>query len=346
MGAGDYWRHQAAIATYAQTRDAEAVSAEIAELYRTAYNQIAYNMRGIFGAFTGKHRLTDKEAMRILNQLDDPTDLKAMRRILQQQGTNAAAEAAAMLDAPEYKRKLARLQSLMEQTKDISRRLYRQDMAKQRAWYTGLCSDAYYHAIYATQREVGFQFSFNHIDDKLIRSIMETPWDGAGFSTRLWNNVSGVAREVQKQIAWGYITGKTEQRMAKELANKYAAGAFESRRLIRTQSSYVSNEAQMRAYEECSAEQYQYVATLDTHTDGGCGALDRLIFLVSARRPGLNCPPMHPFCRCTTKIYIDQSTRAELKRRARDPVTGRNKLVPASVSYTEWAKQNGITPRK
>lgn len=346
MSSSSYWSRRAALLMYDRIESAEEISAEIAEIYRHAYNQIAHDLSGIFGKYEKAYGLSDREAMRLLNTLADPGDLKALKQALKKAGTEEALQIKAMLDAPEYRRKIARLQALQDKINDISRSIYQQDLTAQRRWYTGLCSDTYYQTIYNVQREVGFQFSFSHIDDKLIRKIMSSRWDGSGYSERLWSNVDGVAREVRKQLTWGYITGKSEQRMAAEIANKYAVGAFESRRLVRTEAAYLSGEIQAQAYKECGADRYQYVATLDSRTDEECGALDRKIFNVKDRKPGINYPPMHPFCRCTTKIYIDQDTRADMKRRARDPKTGKNKVIPASVSYTEWAKQNGITPRK
>lgn len=50
--------------------------------------------------------------------------------------------------------------------------------------------------------------------------------------------------------------------------------------------------------------------------------------------------PMHPFCRSTTIIHLGGDVVPGLKRRARDPETGENKLVPASMNYQEWYDKN------
>lgn len=337
-----YWRKRNALLMYDRMEGAEEISTEIAEIYRTAYNQLANDMADIFSKYEQSYGLNDKEAMRLLNTMTNPADIEELKRRLATVGTDEAKQIKAMLDAPGFQRKLARFQAIQDEVNDISTNIYKQDLSKQRRWYTGLCRDTYNQTMYDIQREVGYGFSFSHIDDKLIRRVMASRWDGAGYSARLWSNVDGLAKEVQKQLTWGLITGKTERRMAAEIANKYAVGAFESRRLIRTESCYLSNEIQFKAYEEAGADRYMYIATLDSKTDEECGALDRRIFYVKDKQPGLNCPPMHPFCRCTTKIYIDQDTRADMKRRAKDPETGKYKLVPASMSYTEWKAQNNI----
>ena len=342
MKSATYWSKRASLLMYDRMEGAEQVSQEIAELYRTASAQLAHSMGDIFFTYEKKYRLSDKDAMRLLNTLTDPTDMQQLRRALMSAGTEEAMDILRLLDSPAFVARIKRLQELQEQIESINRNLYKSDYNLQRKWYTSLGKDSYYHGIYDVQNQVGFQFNFAHINDKLVRDVMNSSWYGANFSERLWSNVNGVTAEVRKQLTWGLITGKTERQMAKEIANKYAVGAFESRRLIRTESCYLSNEMQFRSYEACGADRYQYVATLDSKTDEECGILDRQIFYIKEKKPGINCPPMHPFCRCTTKIYIDQNLRDDMKRRARNPVTGKNEIVSANLSYMEWKKQNHI----
>ena len=45
---------------------------------------------------------------------------------------------------------------------------------------------------------------------------------------------------------------------------------------------------------------------------------------------------MHPWCRSTTIAIIGEKMLEGMKRRARDPVTGKTYLVPASMNYREW----------
>lgn len=60
------------------------------------------------------------------------------------------------------------------------------------------------------------------------------------------------------------------------------------------------------------------------------------VFLVSEQRLGKNCPPMHPWRRSTTTAYVTDEELPRMERRARDPVTGRTYLVPATMTYSEW----------
>ena len=71
-----------------------------------------------------------------------------------------------------------------------------------------------------------------------------------------------------------------------------------------------------------------------------CREMDGKVFSRKDAMPGVNMNPMHPFCRSTTIIHLDEGVVSGLKRRARDPDTGENRLVPASMNYKEWYSQN------
>ena len=81
------------------------------------------------------------------------------------------------------------------------------------------------------------------------------------------------------------------------------------------------------------------MATLDKRTSEICQSMDHKVFKVKDRQPGVNCPPMHPFCRSTTIAYLNDETLSLLTRRAQDPETGKTYKVPANMSYPEWYEQ-------
>lgn len=94
--------------------------------------------------------------------------------------------------------------------------------------------------------------------------------------------------------------------------------------------SYFMNMAELRAYEELGIEQYKYLATLDERTCESCSPLDNKIFKVSEAVGGVNYPPMHPHCRCTTTMPTDYA-----RRWARDPLTGKGYKIKG-MNYNEW----------
>ena len=49
---------------------------------------------------------------------------------------------------------------------------------------------------------------------------------------------------------------------------------------------------------------------------------------------------MNPWCRSTTIADISDIELAQMERRTRDPITGKNKTVPANMTYEKWYEKN------
>lgn len=327
---------------YEYMEDAEAVSQELADIYAKAFRQLSYRIDEIYDKFKDQHGLTDKEAMALLNTLKDKTDIdELMKKLAETAKTDPTrADLLAKLESQAYGARIERLEQLQGEIDRMMQQVYNQEKKVTTSHYKDLAQNSYYREIYNVQRKVGFQFSFSAVDPKAIDRLLRSKWSGANYSARIWGNTTGLAREIKEQMILGLLTGKKQAEMAKEIANKYATGAFEARRLVRTESNFVSGQMQLAAYEECDADQYEFVATLDLRTSEICRELDGKVFPVKDAKPGVNMNPMHPFCRSTTIIHVDGLVMDGLKRRARDPETGKNKLVPASTNYKKWYSQN------
>ena len=333
-----YWENRQAQQMYEAMEDAEQISQELADLYAKASRQLNYNIDKIYERFRDKHGLTDKEARRLLNDLKDATDIDELIRKLSLDPKNA--DLVAELESAAYRARIDRLQHMQDEIDLMMQNVYAQEKKITTSHYVDTATNAYYRQIYNVQRQVGFQFSFSAADPRAVALILSSNWSGANYSTRIWNNTQALAKDIKEQMLLGLLTGKTEGEMAKELENKFATGAMEARRLVRTESNFVNGQMQLNAYEECDAEEYEFVAVLDLRTSKQCRELDGKVFKTKDAMPGVNMNPMHPWCRSTTIIHISDEVVEGLKRRARDPVTGENKLVPANMNYKQWYAQN------
>ena len=99
------------------------------------------------------------------------------------------------------------------------------------------------------------------------------------------------------------------------------------------------SEATHAGYAEDSVPKYEILATLDSKTCSICGDLDNEVYEVGKEVVGVNMPPFHPLCRCTTVPHYDDTPTEGLTRVARDPETGKTYEVPADMSYREWKKK-------
>ena len=221
--------------------DAETVSRELADIYAKASRQLNYRIDEIYDKFKDRHGLTDKDAMALLNTLKNKNDIAALKQALAGKAKTdpGYADLLAKLESQAYGARIERLEQLQTEIDRMMQEVYKQEKKITTSHYKDLAKNSYYREIYNVQRRVGFQFSFSAVDPKMINMLLNSKWSGRNYSARIWDNTKGLASELKEQMILGMLTGKTEGEMAREIANKYAAGAFEARRLVRTESNFI-----------------------------------------------------------------------------------------------------------
>lgn len=336
-----YWERRKANEMFHYMERAEKKAEEISRMYAKVSRYLSLEAEEIYEKFRKKHRLSDAEARRLLNMLSDKTSLDELKRALKAEDNDQIkAELLAELESPAYRARIERLEQLQNQLDATMQQVYRQEKVKSRDFYLDLGNEAYYRAVFDIQQRSGVAFPFAAVDQKAIEQVINSKWSGANYSQRIWNNTQALAQDVKEELLINLVTGRTDREAAESIANQFAVGASQARRLVRTESCNLANQMEMLSYEECGIETYIYVATLDLKTSEICRKLDGKRFPVKDQQPGKNCPPMHPWCRSTTICDISDEELAQMKRRARDPVTGKNKTVNANMTYEEWYQQN------
>ena len=75
---------------------------------------------------------------------------------------------------------------------------------------------------------------------------------------------------------------------------------------MRTEGTFIANQASLRGYEEAGIKHYRFVARLDQRTSRICLGMHKQIFKVKDAIAGVNLPPLHPWCRSTTVPVFTQ----------------------------------------
>ena len=329
-----YWINRANYLIYHHMSDAEQTADEIATLYRKASKWLIYEARKIFDRYQNTHSLTEAEARRLISLLQDPSSIDDLKRLLEQEGRNK--DILARLDAPAYQYRIDHLKQIQNQLDNVMTNIYQQEKVLAGDFFVDLAQDAYYRQLYEIQHNTSYAFSFAHIDRKQIDKVISMPWSGKHYSERLWKNQKTLTKALKEELLIDLVTGRPENEAVKILVNKFNQGIYETRRLVRTEAAFIAGELNALAYEECGLKHYQILATLDLRTSKICRPLDGRKYLLKDRQIGKNYPPFHPWCRCTTIVYISEDELKNLKRRALNPKTGRFELVPASMTYDEW----------
>lgn len=340
MSNASYWEKRKARRMFEYMEEAEKAAKEISQVYLKASRYLSLESEGIFEKYQTKHNLSEEEARRLLNRIHDKKSMEELKEALAAaKNSREKEELQAKLESPAYRARLERLQRLQEQLDQTMRDVYRQEKEQSTNHYLDLGEEAYYQGVFEIQKQTGLAFSFARVDADVISRVINSQWSGANYSGRIWRNTQFLAEELKEELLINLLTGRTERETAQMIAERFSVGASKARRLIRTESCYLTNQMEMLSYEECGIETYIFVATLDLRTSEICRSLDGKRFKVSEQRPGKNCPPMHPWCRSTTICGISDEELAEMKRRARNPENGKTYTVPADMTYEEWYRK-------
>lgn len=315
---------------------AEDTADQISVLYLKASRYLSLQADAIFEKYQTKHKLSETEARQLINAMQDRASLDELLQKLRDGGGESKRDLLSQLESPAYRARLERLQQLQLQLDFVAQNVYQQEKMISADFYTDIASESYYRSIYNIQQRADAAFSFNHVSAKTIDKVVNSHWSGKNYSERIWGNTQALAQDLKEELLINLVTGRTNREAAEIISNKFGQGASDARRLVRTESNYVSTEMNFKAYEECGIEEYQYLATLDLKTSKICRGLDGKIYLVKEKQIGKNCPPMHPWCRSTTISVVDRSLIDKMQRSAIDPATGKRIKVPRSMIYEQW----------
>lgn len=343
MNSRDYWERRAAQDMYDRMGTAEDTAAEMNAAIRqtSAYleKEVKAVMRGMqsFG-------ISEAEAKKILNAASDGTALQRLRKAAQQVGDPEKREALlnAINSAGAYRYRITRIEELNKDINRQCRELYKTENRHITSALRNVAEDSYYHEIFSIQKGTGLGFSFSKFSRQDVDRILRANWSGGNYSQRIWKDVSGMTARLKNELLVSMLSGRSGEKTARIFQEQFGVNAFCARRIVRTESAYVANAAQAKAYGEAGIERYRFVATLDSRTCECCAALDGRVFELAKKKPGTNYPPMHPFCRSTTIADFGDEELAGLERRAKDK-DGNTVKVPAGMTYEQW-KEKYVDP--
>ena len=238
------------------------------------------------------------------------------------------------------KARVTRYQALEMQVDAILRQIYAIDyQAESEKTMQEVYEDTYYRTWYSIDQYHGFHQAFAQVEPRTVEKLLEYPFNGAAFSSRLWKQKDHLQTQLTEAVTTMLIQGRHPSTLTKEFAKKMQSKKFDAYRLLHTESSFLMSEATHAGYKEDGVEKYEILATLDSKTCEICGELDGNVYEVGKEITGVNMPPFHPLCRCTDVPHYDDEPTEGLERVARDPETGKTYMVPADMTYKQWHEQ-------
>ncbi len=318
-------------------KDSDETINKISNAYDKAMKDINEDINKIFFKFQSDSGLSIAETKELLNSKIPTKELESIRsKINGIEDKELKRSLMAQINANAYKARMTRLEALKESIYINTKLAADVEINKSTKLYTDNIEKAYYTNLFDIQKGLGIGFNVAQMPLGTIQEILKNNWNNKHYSERVWGNSEVLAQKLEEVITSGLMSGKSSRRMAQELQDMTDYGKSAAERLVRTETTYVTNMAELESYKELGIDKYIFLATLDLRTSPMCREYDGKIIEVFKGISGVNLPPLHPYCRSTTRAYFKNMERERLQRRARDPETGKTYTVHGDMNYQEW----------
>ena len=339
MTNAEYWKQRFTQLEAAQNRKGAGAYLEIEKQYKAAQNELEAQIARWYQRFADSNGISLAQAKQWLKG-QDLAEFKWDVKEYIKYGKENAINGAWMqeLENASSKFHISRLEALQIQTQNSLETMFAQQMGTMKKALSDVYASGYYHTAYAVQQGFGLGWDIAGLDQAQIEKVLSKPWavDGYNFSTRIWNSKTKLIGEVHNELSKNLLTGADPQKAIDSLAKKMGTSKSNAGRLVMTEQAYFSSAAQKDCFNDLDVEEYEIVATLDSHTSDICRSLDGKVFKMSDYKPGVTAPPFHVYCRSTTAPrFKDNFDAGERAARGAD---GKTYYVPDDVTYSEWKK--------
>lgn len=158
----------------------------------------------------------------------------------------------------------------------------------------------------AAAQAMGFGENFYSMNPDIVKQFVGAAWsNGENFSQKIWKNTEKLAGYLNTDIAQGFARGDSYEKLVRNLRQRFGkVSRKDAYRLIYTEGTYVMAEATMQPFTE-DFEEYRLSTAADGKVCDLCRELAKKKFRIQDRQPGANFPPLHPWCRCTFTIEVE-----------------------------------------
>lgn len=339
MTNAEYWKQRFTQLEAAQNRKGATAYLEMEKQYKAAQNELEAQIARWYQRFADSNGISLAQAKQWLKG-QDLAEFKWDVKEYIKYGKENAINGAWMqeLENASSKFHISRLEALQIQTQNSLETMFAQQLGTMKKALSDVYASGYYHTAYTVQQGFGLGWDIAGLDQAQIEKVLSKPWavDGYNFSTRIWNSKTKLIGEIHNELSKNLLTGADPQKAIDSLAKKMGTSKSNAGRLVMTEQAYFSSAAQKDCFNDLDVEEYEIVATLDSHTSDICRSLDGKVFKMSDYKPGVTAPPFHVYCRSTTAPHFKDNFDAG--ERAARGTDGKTYYVPDDVTYSEWKR--------
>lgn len=156
----------------------------------------------------------------------------------------------------------------------------------------------------------GYGGAFYDYNSEVVKLTVNSSWAyGGNFSERIWGNRESLAAYLNNDFAKLIARGVSYDECVTQLRKYYENTSRKNvKRLVFTEGTFVFNEAQARVHEGLF-DYYTLSTAQDRKVCNICAGMERQStanpIRFDERAAGVNFPPLHPWCRCSYIVAVE-----------------------------------------
>ena len=209
MNSRDYWQKR--------SEDRFLKQKTLAQSFERARREIQSQIDAFYGRYARNNAVSLSETQKALSLAelrDFKDDLAAFRKLALDSMSTFNLE----LENLSAQARVARLQALKCRMDAVVERLYISQRELIGGTAVEVYSDQYHRTLFDVDQYTGFHTEFAQINGAAVKRLLDYPFDGLMFSTRLWRQSEDLKPQIQQLVNRMFVTGKPPQDFADELA--------------------------------------------------------------------------------------------------------------------------------
>ncbi len=299
--AKDYWDKRTVMREVRAEVQGVRIMGDVLRLYDKALEDIRKEINALYIKYSDKTGLDVAEISKILDGVDRNRFVKSIAINIKRRGLKLED----VFDKG-YIKKLTRLEAIKQQIYWEIQGIAPEVSAVESQGFRKMIADSYEVARTDLRAQMGGSSTFADLGKGEIDAILNSRWIGSNYSVRTFANINGFAFDARNIIGSGLAIGMSQEKMARQIEDKFDVEKYKAMRLVRTESNYFHNQAELQSYIDEGVEYYRLLVTLDGRTSDICKELGKedLIYKVADATTGETYPPFHPNCRTSTTIVF------------------------------------------
>ncbi len=295
--AATYWQRRQQELNKSMEKDEEKLKKRLSSYFDTEYRKLEKQISQYYQQYGEDNVIQYRRLMESLSDSDRRLLMEQMDRF-----SEKYPEYAHLMPVRESIYKLNRLEGLQ-----YSVRLQQLEIgAVENEQITAHLNRQAMRGVNATAEALGFGKNFYSNNPDITKLFVNVSWsNGENFSQRIWGNTDKLANYLNTDIAQGFARGDSYERLVRQLRQRFGkVSRNDAYRLIYTEGTYVMAESSMHPFTE-DFEKYRLSTVGDGKVCDICRSVAQETFDIKDRQPGVNFPPLHPWCRCSFTIEVD-----------------------------------------